>query len=213
MRNRSAMHWVANALARWSGDDVRSQELRTYFDDAAAAGYPVGPADIGSLLIATGRYASLSALKDLPLWIAGLPIALMVAVPWLIGYESHFFAWDMNEEGPISSSATNWKTFVDVLLLLILLQGFAIGRLSVTRILRGNFVWPALSFLALGAVSLQLGRFVGRTPWERDGWLKAEHVDEVPLFSVGLYATYVLLLAILITVERLGRASDLDVFD
>lgn len=201
MTQRILTRRVANRLAQWSGDDGRSQELVAYFDDSVASGYPIAPADIGSLVVAVGRYQGLRALRDLPLWVVGLPVALMVVLPWAIGYESHFFAWDMMEEQPITDSAALWRSLVDALVLAIFIESLVIGRRWVSYITRRDLRRLALSFSVLALGSLQLGRFVDRAPWERDGRLKAEHINEVPYYSIGLYASYVVLLLGLILAD------------
>ena len=89
---------IAEVLVSWCGDEARASELRGHLAEAEAAGRPVGIAGVGSLSMLVLRRVA----RDIPWWIAGLPVALILLLWVAMGYETHFFAWDVvgQEEAP-----------------------------------------------------------------------------------------------------------------
>lgn len=187
-------HGLAEWLARHAGDDARAAELHDYLAHARAHGELLSPADAGSIAVLVGRRVVSRVVLDLP-WLA---VAALLTLPYLLllghSYETHFFAWDMaNGETPVSASARSWRTIVDWLTVVGLLGAFIASRRAIEHLRRGRSVGPLLLALAWFVAASQSDLFIERTPWFRDGRLRAEHIDIVPFYSVGLYAAFVLI--------------------
>lgn len=182
---------VATRIASWSGDEARAIEVKTHLAEAEAHGAAVGVLDVGSIATLVVR----RAIRDIPFWIAGLPVPLLTWFVLAWTYEGHFHAWDVvgAAEHPRSAASELWQTGIIALGVLGVASGLAAGRLAVRQLQRGNLLAPTALLLALFTAASQSDLFVEYTPWWRDGGLRAEHVNELPIRSVGLFIAFAMI--------------------
>ncbi|MEE9417108.1 MAG: hypothetical protein V3V01_17645, partial [Acidimicrobiales bacterium] len=92
---------LSESLLRWVEVD-RAEEIKTHIGDATQAGAPLEPIDAASV----ARLAAATITKrQLPLFVAGLPIAMLCILAYGSIYESHFMPWDLMEETPSTNPA------------------------------------------------------------------------------------------------------------
>lgn len=184
---------LADRLSAHTGSDARARELRSHLIDLDAAGHQVSVADVASIGLLGLRAAGQRAIRDLPWWIAGLPIALSSFLLLATAYETHFFAWDMVDQRPESHWARSWQIIVYGVAALGALGAILAGRRVVEHLRHGRVLGPGLLITALVLAATQIDLFAERTPWRRDGRLKPTHVEEVPMYSVALIAGFALI--------------------
>jgi len=200
---------VSQALLRWV-DPVRGEELRTHIDDATSQGEPLRAADTVSVLGMVARTQVRRAMGQLPLVLAGLPVALLCIAAYAWTYSTHFVPWDLMEEVPSTDPtaaairrATELALFV--LVPLALLSGWRVAG----AIRRGHPMLPAMFGLGLLVLISQAELFIERTAWfASEGRLRARHVDDVSPYSVGLLSISLLLPALYLTLDWVSRRND-----
>ena len=198
---RSILLRVAELLSRYTGSDARAEELRSHVSDSEAAGHRVTAADVGSIAILAGRSVAARLARDLPWWLAGVPVALLIVIAPVLAYETHFFAWDMIERPPEEASARFWKRAVDALLIVSFVAGLVAGRRCIEHLRHGRIVLPGMLLLATFVAASQVDLFVERTPRWRDGGLKESHINEVPMYSVALIAMFAVLPVLFVVID------------
>lgn len=176
---------IAQVLVSWGSDEARASELRGHLAESEAAGDPVNLAGLASL----GTLVARRAARDIPWWIAGLPVAFLFLAFAAFNYETHFFAWDVvgPDEHPRTAATTAWISAVTALTITMVIAGLCAGRVAIQHLRSGRVIGPLALVAAILVAISQGDLFVDRTPWWRDGSLRAEHVNEVPVYSVLLF--------------------------
>lgn len=176
---------VAMRLASWNGDDGRTSELHGHLADAAVNGQPIRVRDVGSLCILVGR----RAVRDIPWWIAGLPVPAILLMILAITYETQFRAWDLvgASEHPRTPETEAWMLAVTVIGIVGVVAALVAGRISVRELRRGSVLAPVALVAALLIGSSQTDLYTQELAWVRDGGLKAEHVNDVSLYGVAVF--------------------------
>lgn len=192
---------VAELLSRHTGSDARGDELRSFVADSEAAGHRVTAADVGSIGALVGRSVAERIARDLPWWLAGVPVALLIVIAPALAYETHFFAWDMIERPPEEASARFWKRTVDALLVVSFVAALVAGRRCIEHLRHGRIAPPGMLLLATFMAASQVDLFVERTPWWRDGGLQESHINEVPVHSVALIAMFAVLPVLYVVID------------
>lgn len=185
-------HRLAVRFAKWAGDGARAAELRGHLHDLDESSAGISTRDVGSVAALAVNHQFERAIRDLPWWLAGLPFAFLLLIAFSFAYETHFFAWDMIERTPDTTEARIGKRVVDGLVLAGVLFGLLAGRRAVEHVRHGRITPVLLLFVAIIAAGSQLDLFTERTPDVRDGGLLERHINEVPYYSVGLFAAIAL---------------------
>lgn len=177
----SWQHTLARHVSRFAGDDDRVAELRDHLAQQQSHGGTVGLADVGSLGVLVGRRAATRLVVDLP-WIG---VAALMTLPYLLllghSYETHFFAWDMTSgDRPLPASAQSWSRTIDWLTIAGLIAALIAVRRAIEHLRQGRVGGPIALVVGFVVAASQSDLFIERTPWFRDGGLRAEHADEVP---------------------------------
>ena len=112
---------LARRLAHWTGDEGRAAEIRGHLDDAEAAGHPAHLRDVASVSSLVVRRAA----RDLPWWLAGLPIPVLFAGILAMTYETHFHAWDVvgPDEFARTSTTVVWMRVIETAAIIGVLAG------------------------------------------------------------------------------------------
>lgn len=182
---------AALRLSSWTGDAGRSSEIRDHLAQAEANGNPVGLADVASL----GTLVARRAVRDIPWWLAGLPVALVVVLLLAHTYEEHFWAWDVVgvAEYPRTELTQRWVLATNLMFIIATVAALVAGRVVVQQLRQRRVVGP-LTLLAILVVALsQTDLFIERTAWWRDGRLKPEHVNDVSGYSLVLFFAFALI--------------------
>jgi len=199
---------LAHRLARWTGDDNRSAEVRSHLHEAEAAGHSVGLRDAASVATLVARRAA----RDLPWWLAGLPIPVLFAGIFAMTYETHFHAWDVvgRDEFVRTSSTVIWMRVIESAALVGVVAAIVAGRRVVQQLRQGSLLAPALFATTIIVAVNQIDLFVERTAWWRDGGLQAQHVNDVSPHSVALFVSFALLPVGYPRAARLGEDHPTD---
>jgi len=196
---------LARRLARWTGDEGRAAEIRGHLDDAEAAGHPTHLRDVASVSSLVVRRAA----RDLPWWLAGLPIPVLFAGILAMTYETHFHAWDVvgTDEFARTASTVAWMRAIETAALIGVVAALVAGRRVVHQLRQGELLGPTLFATAIIVAVNQIDLFVERTAWWRDGGLQAQHVNDISPHSIALFLGFALLpVAYLVA----ARSSDTD---
>ena len=182
---------LARRLAHWTGDEGRAAEIRGHLDDAEAAGHPTHLRDVASVSSLVVRRAA----RDLPWWLAGLPIPVLFAGILAMAYETHFHAWDVvgPDEFARTSTTVAWMRVIETAALIGVLAALVAGRRVVRQLRQGELLGPAVFATAIIVAVNQIDLFVERTAWWRDGRLHAQHVNDISPHSIALFLGFALL--------------------
>lgn len=184
---------LASRLAPLAGDDERAAEIRANVADLEDGATGLSVADVASIAGLAARNLARRGARDVPWWLAGSAFAFLLLLLFAMSYESHFFAWDMIERSPDSAEARFWKRAVDVIVVIGVIAGLVAGRRAVQHVRRGRVLAPIGLFILIMSAATQSDLFVEHTPNLRDGRLREEHINEVPFYSVGLFAAFALI--------------------
>lgn len=199
---------IAMRLASWSGDDSRANEVADHLVEAEANGAPVEFLDVVSVATLVAR----RVVREIPWWIAGLPIPLAMLGLLSLTYENHFFAWDAvgADEHPRTAVSKFWQAAIVGLAASGVIAGLAAGRVAVHQLQQRMLGGPLALLAALFLAASQVDLFIERTPWWRDGRLRPEHVNEIPVYSVALFAAVAVIPVLYLLTTAFLRSKRLD---
>ena len=196
-----AARWLANRC----GSDVRAAEIRGYLDDSSDHGHAATLAEVGSLGLLATRVTAKRVANDLPWWVAGLPFTIYTALILAWVSEAHFPAWDFVSEGEVvwSSAARFWSRVLDVLFFVGVIAALVAGRRAVERLRRQQFLLPVGLLIAAYVSVTQTDLFIEKTPAFREGGVRSAQVNEIPFYSIGLFAGLAMVPVAFLVVDRL----------
>lgn len=203
MSQRRLLDRIADFLASWSGDQTRASEVRGHLADAEEAGHSVDLRMVGSL----GTLVLRRALRDIPWWVAGSPVALIFLAFVADNFGRHFAAWGLasQDEFPRTAATNIWILVVNGLAATMVVAGLGAGRAAIHHLRSGRIGGPLVLLTAILIAISQGNIFIERTPWWRDGSLtpKPEQINEVPFYSVFLFALVAMIPVMYLAVSAL----------
>ncbi len=182
--------------------EARRQEVEGHLDDTIEAGHAVRASDTGSIAALAVRSKVERAARSFPLWLAGLPVAILVLFSYGTVYEAHFFPWDMMEDTESTATFARWlRVLADWAWVGLLPLGLGSGYRVAQRIRDQQWIMSAAYVGGLFVLISQSSLFAERNEWYATSGLRPEAVDQVSPYSVVMFTLVLLLPTIFLVAD------------